>query len=127
MNLHVDILLRCEAPSGEQVVTSCAASPSPLRLERMPVMLNHLSGSHGRACPGLSRPSTSFCLKARKKDVDARDWRGRDGGGETRSKQLAPSLPLGEVLLYLGVHGKPYGRLPKTYGCCGRINFPISG
>jgi len=28
--------------------------------------------------PGLSRPSTSFELKARKKDVDARDKRGHD-------------------------------------------------
>src|SRR5258707_15352550 len=30
--------------------------------------------------PGLSRPSTSSLLKLRKKDVDARDKRGHDGG-----------------------------------------------
>jgi hypothetical protein len=29
---------------------------------------------------GLSRPSTPFLLKTRKKDVDARDERGHDGG-----------------------------------------------
>jgi hypothetical protein len=32
-----------------------------------------------RACLGLSRPSTPFSLKARKKDVDARDKPGQAG------------------------------------------------
>src|SRR6266853_6891878 len=36
--------------------------------------------SHGRACPGLSRPSTSCLLRCRKKYDDARDKRGHDGG-----------------------------------------------
>jgi hypothetical protein len=53
----------------------------------LPVMLNHLSESW----PGLSRPSTSFWLKARKKDVDARDKRGHDGGEVIRSRRN-PSL-----------------------------------
>jgi hypothetical protein len=34
---------------------------------------------------GLVRPSTSFQLKARKKDVDARDKRGHDAYFFTRS------------------------------------------
>jgi hypothetical protein len=31
--------------------------------------------------PGLSRPSTPFLLRAREKDVDARDKRGHDSRG----------------------------------------------
>src|SRR5258708_6564188 len=58
-----------------------------------PVMLTLLSESW----PGLSRPSTSFWLKARKKDVDARDnpriksGDGHDGGEVIRSRRN-PSL-----------------------------------
>src|SRR5215471_20611278 len=46
--------------------------------------------------PGLSRPSTSFLLMARKKDVDARDnpriksGDGHDGGEAIRSHRNAP-------------------------------------
>ncbi len=39
--------------------------------------------------PGLSRPSTSCLLSCRKKDVDARDKRGHDGGGVNRSYRNA--------------------------------------
>src|SRR5260370_2009764 len=39
--------------------------------------------------PGLSRPSTP--LKARKKDVDARDKRGHDAGEAIRSRK--PNMP----------------------------------
>src|SRR5258708_33817930 len=39
--------------------------------------------------PGLSRPSTSFWLRARKKDVDARDERGHDEGEAIRSHRNA--------------------------------------
>src|SRR5258708_6492955 len=39
--------------------------------------------------PGLSRPSTSFSLKAYKKDVDARVKRGHDGGEVIRSHRNA--------------------------------------
>ena len=35
--------------------------------------------------PGLSRPSTSYLLRRRKKDVDARDKREHDGGEVIRS------------------------------------------
>src|SRR5258708_32795474 len=50
-------------------------------------------GSYGllylESWPGLSRPSTP--LKARKKDVDARDKRGHDAGEVIRSRK--PNMP----------------------------------
>src|SRR5258708_21989859 len=55
------------------------------RLEHLPVILTIYSESW----PGLSRPSTSFWLKARKKDLDARDKRGHDGGEVIRSHRNA--------------------------------------
>jgi hypothetical protein len=47
------------------------------RLERVPVMMDQVSQSW----PGLPRPSTPCLMKFGKKDVDARDKRGHDGGG----------------------------------------------
>jgi hypothetical protein len=44
-------------------------------------MSNHFSA----VMAGTSRPSTSFSLKARKKDVDARDKRGHDAGRDGRA------------------------------------------
>jgi len=49
------------------------------------VILNHFSG----VMAGLSRPSTSCSLKARKKDVDARDKRGHDDGEALSSHRNA--------------------------------------
>jgi hypothetical protein len=51
-------------------------SQARILYERASVMSNHSRESW----PGLSRPSTSCSLNARKKDVDARDKRGHDGG-----------------------------------------------
>jgi hypothetical protein len=59
-------------------------------LERVPVTLNQSLGVMAGLVV-LSRPSTSFSLKARKKDVDARDnpriksGDGHDGAGMIRS------------------------------------------
>ena len=47
-------------------------------LERIPVTLNHPSKTGVNAL--MSRPSTPCSLKLSKKDVDARDKRGHDGG-----------------------------------------------
>jgi len=40
---------------------------------------------HSESWPGLSRPSTPFSPKPPKKDVDARDKRGHDGGEAIQS------------------------------------------
>jgi len=46
-------------------------------------------GSHGRACPGHLR---LFLLGCRKKDVDARDERGHDGGeSDSTTSKYAPA------------------------------------
>jgi hypothetical protein len=50
-----------------------------------PIM--RVAASTSESWPGLSRPSTSFWLKARKKDVDARDKRGHDAGEVIPSHQ----------------------------------------
>jgi hypothetical protein len=51
----------------------------------IPVILNHPPESW----PGLSRPSMPLSLKGRKKDMDARDKRGHDGGEVIRSHRNA--------------------------------------
>src|SRR6266853_2634040 len=44
--------------------------------------------------PGSSRPSTSCLLRLNKKDVDARDKRGHDGGEMTRSHRKHDPKPV---------------------------------
>jgi hypothetical protein len=48
-------------------------------------MLSHFLRSHGRACPAIH----ALLLKLSKKDVDARDKRGHDGGEAIRSHRNA--------------------------------------
>src|SRR6266852_5445549 len=49
----------------------------------------HIEPIYLESWPGLSRPSTTCSLKLSKKDVDARDKRGHDAGGVTRSHRNA--------------------------------------
>src|SRR5712671_3929360 len=58
-------------------------------LERVRIILT----TSPESWPGLSRPSTSRLLRRRKKDVDARDKRGHDGGGVIRSHRNRSKTP----------------------------------
>src|SRR5215470_18117891 len=62
--------------------------------------------SHGRACPGHPRLSA----RARKKDVDARDKRGHDAGGDSIWPNLLDALRL---------ESRPRGRAGEKFHECG--------
>jgi hypothetical protein len=47
--------------------------------------LNYISAP---SWPGLSRPSTPFCVETPKKDVDARDKRGHDAEKTQKAERL---------------------------------------
>ena len=51
--------------------------------------IEHPASRRSESWLGLSRPSTSFQLKLRKKDVDARDKRGHDAGEVIQSHRNA--------------------------------------
>src|SRR5258708_12143974 len=64
-----------------------ASRPTLERVRRI------ISTTSPESWPGLSRPSTSRLLRRRKKDVDARDKRGHDGGGVIRSHRNRSKTP----------------------------------